>query len=41
MPDTAAYLIYGYIVIFGILGAYILSLVLKSKKIRKELQDRS
>ena len=39
MPDTSAYLVYGYIVIFGILAAYILSLAVKGKKVLKKLKE--
>jgi hypothetical protein len=39
MPDTSAYLVYGYIVIFGILGTYILSLAVKGKKVFKKLDQ--
>lgn len=35
MPDTLAYMIFGYAVIFGILSAYILSLFFKAKKYKE------
>jgi len=39
MPDTSTYLVYGYIVIFGILAAYILSLAVKGNKVLKKLKE--
>jgi hypothetical protein len=39
MPDTSTFLVYGYIVILGILAAYILSLAIKGKKILKKLDQ--
>ncbi len=39
MPDTSAYLVYGYIVIFGILASYILYLASKGKKVFKKLKE--
>jgi len=39
MPDTSVYLVYGYIVIFGILAAYILSLAVKGNKVLKKLKE--
>lgn len=39
MPDTSAYLVYGYIVIFGILTAYIVSLAARAKRVHKKLNQ--
>lgn len=36
-PDTLSFAIFGYIVIFGILSAYILRLVALSRKTNKKL----
>ena len=38
-PDTLSYAIFGYIVIFGILGGYILRLVALSRKTNKKLNQ--
>lgn len=39
MPDTSTFLVYGYIVIFGILAAYIGSLAVKGNKVLKKLDQ--
>ena len=39
MPDTSVYLVYGYIVIFGILAVYITSLALRGQRVLKKLKE--
>jgi len=40
MADTWNYFVAGYVVIFGLLGAYIGWLVLLNRKIKKKIADR-
>jgi hypothetical protein len=40
MADTFNYFVAGYVVIFGLLGAYIGWLVLLNRKIKKKIADR-
>jgi hypothetical protein len=39
-PDTLTFAIFGYIVIFGLLSAYILRLVALSRKINQKLDQQ-
>lgn len=38
MPDTAAYLILGLVVVFGIMGIYLASLILRFRSAEKDLK---
>ena len=38
-PDTLSYAIFGYVVIFGILSAYIVRLVALSRKTNRKLDQ--
>jgi hypothetical protein len=37
-PDTFSFMVLGYAVILGTMAAYMLSLVLRSSRVRKELR---